>query len=197
MSASSPAVRAIVFAEATSPFKITVAAADAECAMHNYTTQDGGVSWTQEPGAVDEWYIDPRTGDVVSPSGATETGCKSVTALATVSSTTAKVFCANGRIRSTSDGGALWVDTGELPDASAVRFTGALTGYAIVSESTCRSRAYSTVNGGAVWSPQGCVVAEQEIPALGGTDKRLVAGWSGGVRLSRNDGTTWKPPTGQ
>ena len=197
VSASSPAVRAIAFAEVTSSSTITVAGADAECAVHSYTTDDGGATWTQDPGPVEEWYVDPKTGTVVSPTGATDSGCKSVVEFATVSATIAKAVCANGTIRGTSDGGSLWVDTGKLPEASAVRFTSGQTGYALVVEAQCRSRVYTTVDGGTVWTPLGCVVADQEIPALAGTKKGLVAGGSAGVHLSRDGGTTWKPPTKQ
>jgi hypothetical protein len=62
-----------------------------------------------------------------------------------------------------------------------------------VSGSECKSRIYTTINGGLTWTPQGCVIKEFAIPALTGTDSRLVAGGSGGVRLSTDAGRTWKP----
>jgi len=193
VSASSPKVRAIVYAEASSPLKLTVAAADASCDVHRYTTSDGGVTWTQEDGGIDEWYVDPKSGGVVSPTGPTEAGCNGIVSLAPVKKSTAKVFCADGSIRGTADRGATWAASGQLADVTAAVFTGPQTGYAAVLGSECKSKIYTTINGGLTWTPQGCVIEEFAIPALTGTDRRLVAGGTGGVRLSADGGRTWKP----
>jgi len=193
--ATAPAIQAIVAATATSPIKLTVAGADEKCGIHRYTTDDGGQTWNEESGAVEEWYIDPRSGDVVSPTGPTDPGCKRVGALAPVSDTAAKVFCSGGAVRSTSDGGELWAKAGQLKRVAAAVFTGPLTGYAIVSEPGCMSRIQTTVDGGLTWTPVGCVVDDVAIPGLSGTDKLLVAGGPDGVRLSTNGGKKWKPPT--
>ena len=193
VSAASPKVRAIVFAEASSKLKMTVAAADAICDVHRYTTTDGGVTWTQEDGAVEEWYVDPKSGGVVSPMGPTDAGCTDVVSLAPVKKSTAKVFCADGTIRGTTDRGVTWADAGALPDVTAAVFTGPQTGYAAVSGSKCKSRIYATINGGLTWTPVGCVIEKFAIPALTGIDSRLVAGGAGGVRLSTDAGRTWKP----
>ena len=85
--ATAPAIQAIVAATATSPLKMTVAGADEKCDIHRYTTDDGGQTWDAESGAVEEWYVDPSSGDVVSPTGPTDPGCKRVGALAAVSDT--------------------------------------------------------------------------------------------------------------
>jgi hypothetical protein len=193
VSAASPKVRAIVFAEAGSPLRMTVAAADTNCEVHRYSTTDGGVTWTQKDGMVGEWYVDPKTGGVVSPTGPTDVGCSGIVSLAPVKKSTAKAFCADGTIRGTVNRGATWVPSGQLPDVTAAVFTGAQTGYAAVSGAQCKSRIYTTVNGGLTWTPQGCVIKKFALPALSGTDARLVAGGSGGVRLSTNAGRTWKP----
>jgi photosystem II stability/assembly factor-like uncharacterized protein len=107
----------------------------------------------------------------------------------------AKVMCADGAIRSTTDGGATWTDVGRLPDASVAYFTGDRTGYAAVAKPDCKSRIHVTIDGGATWAPRGCVVKDFVLPGLSGTDKRLVAGGRGGIRLSKDSGATWKPPT--
>jgi len=192
---TSPVIQAIVAATATSPLKLTIAGADEECIIHRYTTDDGGQTWNEESGAVDEWYIDPRSGDVVSPRGPTDPGCKRVGALAPVSDTAAKVFCSGGVVRSTSDGGVRWTQAGRLKRVAAAVFTDAQTGYAAVSEPGCLSRIHVTVDGGFTWSPRGCVIEEFAIPGLTGTDELLVAGGPVGVRLSTNGGKKWKPPT--
>lgn len=193
VSASSPKVRAIVFAEASSRLTMTVAAADAKCDVHRYTTTDGGVTWTQENGAVGEWYVDPKTGGVVSPTGPTDAGCTGIVSLAPVKKSTAKAFCADGTIRSTTDRGATWVASGQLTDVSAAVFTGPQTGYAAVAKPACKSRIHATANGGLTWTPVGCVIEEFVIPALTGTAERLVAGGEGGVRLSTDGGRSWRP----
>ena len=197
VSAASPKVRAIVFAEATSPLKLTVGAADAECAVHPYETTDGGVTWTKKPGTVKEWYVDPKTGGVVAPAGPRDAGCAGagIVSLAPVTKSTAKVFCADGAIRATSDRGATWADAGQLADVTAAIFTGPNTGYALAAESGCKSRMFVTVTGGTAWAPRGCVIKEFMIPGLTGTDARLVAGGAGGMRLSTDGGATWKSST--
>jgi hypothetical protein len=192
---SSPAIQAIVAATATSPTKLTVTGADDKCDVHHYTTDDGGQTWTQEERAVAEWYIDPLSGGVVSPTGPTDPQCKRLGVLAPVSDTVAKVFCAGGSVRSTSDGGALWTEVGQLEKVAGAIFTSPRTGYAEVSEPTCDSRIQATVDGGVTWVPKGCILKDQLLPGFSGTPKRLVAGGPGGSRISTNDGATWKPPT--
>lgn len=192
---SAPAIRAIVGVTATSPARLTVTGADEKCAVHHYTTDDGGQTWSQEERPVEEWYIDPRSAGVVSPKGPTDPGCKNVGVLAPVSAKAAKVFCTGGPIRSTSNGGERWTDAGQLKDVAGAVFTGPLTGYAEVSEPTCDSRIQVTVDGGLTWTPKGCILKDQLLPGFSGTKKRLVAGGPAGTRISTNDGATWKPPT--
>jgi hypothetical protein len=196
VSAASPAVRAIVFAEASSPATLSVGAADTKCKVHRYTTTDGGGTWKQESGPLNEWYLDPKSGFVFSPTAPTDSGCKKkgVAQLAPITKKTAKVFCASGTIRGTIDGGQTWTTAGKLKNTSAVVFTGAQTGYAAVADADCKSRIYSTVNGGLTWTPRGCILKEFVVPGLTGTAKRLVAGGSSGSRLSTDDGATWKVP---
>ena len=193
--ATAPAIQAIVAATATSPIKLTVAGADEKCDVHRYTTDDGGQTWTQEEAAVEEWYIDPRSGGVVSPTGPTDAGCKRVAAVAPVSATAAKVFCSGGAIRSTTDGGSLWTVVGQLEDVAGAVFTSAMTGFAEVSKAGCKSRVQATVDGGVTWEPKGCIVNDQVIPGFSGTEKRLVADGPGGTLISTDDGATWEPPT--
>jgi hypothetical protein len=195
ISASSPNVRAIVFAEASSEATMSVGAADTKCKVHRYSTTDGGGTWKRDPGRLTEWYLDPKSGWVFSPTAPTDAGCKKgVAHLAPVTKMTAKVFCASGVIRSTSDGGLAWTTVGKLKDTSAAVFTGAQTGYALVADTDCKSRTYSTVNGGLTWTPRGCIVKQYVVPGLSGTAKRLVAGGASGARLSTDDGDTWKVP---
>ena len=195
VSASSPQVRAIAFAEAGSRLALNVAAADENCDVRRYSTSDGGLSWTQKDGEIGQWYIDPKSGGVISPTGPTDAGCSGILSLAPVKKSTAKVFCEDGTIRGTIDRGATWVPSGQLANVTAAVFTGPQTGYASVSGPKCKSRIYATINGGLTWTPQGCVSEEFAIPALTGTNRRLVAGGSGGARLSADRGRTWKPPT--
>jgi hypothetical protein len=193
--ASSPAIQAIVAVTATSPTTLTVTGADEKCDVHHYLTDDGGQTWTQDKRAVQEWYIDPLSGGVVSPTGLTDTRCKKIGVLAPVSDTVATVFCAGGSVRRTSDGGALWAEVGQLEDVAGAVFTSPRKGYAEVSEPACDSRVHATVDGGATWVPKGCILSDQLLPGFGGTAKRLVAGGPSGTRISTDDGETWEPPT--
>ncbi len=193
--ATAPVIRAIVAATATSPTQLTVAGADETCDVHRFTTDDGGQTWMQEAGAVQEWYIDPRSGGVVSPTGPTDPGCRRVGALAPVSARVAQVFCSGGAIRTTKDGGSGWTVVGRLEDVAGAVFTSATTGFAEVSKDGCKSRVQATVDGGATWVPKGCIVDDQLVPGFSGTEKRLVASGPGGTRVSTDDGATWKAPT--
>lgn len=192
---SSPAIQAIVATKAISPTKVTVTGADERCDVAHYTTDDGGQTWTQEKRAVEEWYVDPLNGGVVSPTGPSDPQCRKVGALAPVSPTAAKVFCAGGVIRATNDGGALWTKVGQLNDVAGAVFTSPLIGYAEVSDPTCDSRIQATVDGGVTWVPKGCISKDQLLPGFAGTRARLVAGGPRGTRISTDDGATWEPPT--
>jgi len=192
---SSPAIQAIVAVTATSPAKLTVTGADEKCDVHHYTTDDGGQTWTQEKRAVEEWYIDPLSGGVVSPTGLTDTRCKKIGVLAPLSDTVATVFCAGGSVRRTGDGGALWTEVGQLEDVAGAVFTSPRKGFAEVSEPACDSRIQATVDGGATWVAKGCILSDQLLPGFAGTGKRLVAGGPSGTRISTDDGKTWEPPT--
>lgn len=194
VSASSPTVRAIVYADAASPAEMTVGAADDDCEVHPYTTTDGGGTWQQGSGPLQEWHIDPATGGIVSPTGPTDSGCKSLAAMAPVSKTAARAFCTGGTVRGTSSGGAQWTDLGQLPDVTAAAFSGPRTGFAAVAERQCKSRIHATADGGLTWRPVGCVADEFVIQGLSANDRRLVGGGAGGVRVSPDDGRTWKAP---
>lgn len=195
ISAASPAVRAIVWARATSELKLRVAAADAECKVREYTTADGGATWEQEAGGVARWYKDPKTEGVIAPTGPVDPGCDGVVSIMPLTRKSAKVACVGGIFRTTRDGGATWIDVGRLPDTSVAVFTRPLIGYAAVAERTCKSRIHATVDGGRTWTPRGCVHEEFILPGLTGTEKRLVAGGTAGMRLSTDGGATWKIPT--
>ncbi len=195
ISAASPAVQAIAWARATSPVKIRVIAADTECVAHEYLTTDGGATWTREPGGVEKWFKDPNTEGVAAPSGPVDSGCTGVVSVMPITKKSAKVFCADGAIRATIDGGATWTDVGALPGTSVAIFTSAQTGYAAVSMPKCKSRIHVTVNGGLTWTPRGCVHEQFVLPGLTGSDALLVAGGTAGMRISKNGGATWKPPT--
>ena len=134
-----------------------------------------------------------RSGGAVSPKGAVDPGCRPVQ-LVRISDSTAKVFCPDGTIRTTSDGGATWLDVGVLKKVSSAVFTGPSVGFASTERPACKSRIQSTVDGGLTWTPRGCVEKMLSIPAFTATKKRLTAGGLGGVRLSGDGGATWKPP---
>lgn len=191
VSGSSPAVQAISWAQATSLADIEVAAADSKCHLHMYSTKDSGLSW-QQSDKVDVWYKDPLTEGVVAPSGPVDAGCKQgVVSVMPITKKKAKVVCAKGTFRTTTDGGTTWLSAGRLPGTSVAAFTGPMTGYASVAEAKCKSRIYATVDGGLTWLPKGCVAREFIMPALSGTEKRLVTGGSAGTLISTDGGASW------
>lgn len=193
--ASSPTVRAVVFAEASSRSTMVVDAADAECGLNRYKTVDGGATWQKKSGSgTSEWHRDPKSAAVVAPAGPTDVGCAEPVSLAAVTKKTAKVFCGDGSIRETTSAGATWADAGELQGVTAAVFTSATTGYASVQEAGCESRVFVTTNGGLTWEKRGCVLPDFDIPAMSGTDKWLIAGGTGGPKISTNQGLTWKAP---
>jgi hypothetical protein len=195
VSASSPSVMAIAWARATSRFGVEVAAADSKCNVHMYSTTDAGATW-EKTDNVDVWYEDPKTGGVVAPTGTVDAGCKDVVSIMPgTKAKNAKVACADGAFRTTSDGGVTWTDAGRLPGTSVAVFTGPMTGFASVAENKCKSRIHATVDGGLTWVPKGCVHKDFVIPGLTGTNKRLVAGGSAGTRVSTDDGRSWEVPT--
>jgi hypothetical protein len=144
---------------------------------------------------VEQWYIDPKSGSVVSPTGAANPGCQPVIALVPVTKSIAKVFCGDGTIRATNDAGTSWLDAGRLGKVTSAVFTGALVGYASTERPGCKSRIQATVDGGLTWTPRGCIVETVAVPAFTGREKQLIAGGPGGVRVSSDGGSTWTPPT--
>lgn len=196
VSAASPAVHAIVWAQATTPLKLTVVASDSECNVHGYSTDDSGATWHQTSGKVARWYRDPATDGVVSPTSPVDVGCTGlVVSIMPLTKKHAKVVCGDGAIRTTNDGGSSWADVGKLPGTTVAVFTGPLTGYASVSKGACKSRIHATTDGGTTWLARGCVHKRFILPGLSGTEKRLVAGGTTGMRVSTDGGHTWKPPS--
>ena len=97
--------------------------ADASCAAQLRTTSDGGVSWA--PGGTVEhaWFRDPVNPKVVwspGPFMSQPCGGRSVLDLAVPAAGSARVLCANGLVRSTTDNGLAWITLGAVDGAVAL-----------------------------------------------------------------------------
>ena len=86
------------------------------------TTNSGGV-WGSTSTVGSAWFRDPKDPRAVqAPGSATAKPCggPDVLDLAVLSSTTARVLCADGLVRETTDTGSSWADSGQVSGAVAL-----------------------------------------------------------------------------
>jgi hypothetical protein len=102
--------------------------ADASCAAELKNTSDGGGTWASGSALGSAWFRDPKNPAVVrSPGPATSSPCgeHAVLDLAVISVGSAQVLCADGLVRSTTNTGATWTDSGKANGAVALAVTSA------------------------------------------------------------------------
>jgi hypothetical protein len=101
-----------------------IVGADASCAAELRTTGDGGGTWTPGGDVGRAWFRDPKDPHVVRAPGSAESrpcGRKTVLDLAVLTAAgSARVLCANGLVRSTTDNGSVWTDAGSVDGAVAL-----------------------------------------------------------------------------
>src|SRR5450631_233391 len=101
-----------------------IVGADASCAAELRSTSDGGGTWTPGGDVGRAWFRDPKDSNVVrAPGSAVSRPCgkKTVLDLAVVSAAgSARVLCADGLVRSTTDNGSVWTDAGTVDGAVAL-----------------------------------------------------------------------------
>jgi hypothetical protein len=100
-----------------------VVGADSTCAAALKNTSDAGASWASGSAVGGAWFRDPKSPVTVrSPGPASSAPCgpRAVLDLAVQSLGSARVLCADGLLRSTTDTGASWTDSGKASGAVAL-----------------------------------------------------------------------------
>lgn len=97
--------------------------ADTSCAAELKNTRDGGSTWSSGDSVNLAWFRDPKDSQVVRSPGSAKSvpcGTNAVLDLAVLTAGSARVLCADGVVRSTTNNGALWTDLGKVAGAVAL-----------------------------------------------------------------------------
>jgi hypothetical protein len=100
-----------------------VIGADSSCSAELKSTSDGGGTWASNSAVGSAWFRDlgnPKAVRAPGPSTSQPCGQHAVLDLAVVSVSSARVLCADGRVRSTTDTGSSWTDSGKVTGAVAL-----------------------------------------------------------------------------
>jgi photosystem II stability/assembly factor-like uncharacterized protein len=113
-----------------------VVGANASCAPELENTSDGGVTWVSANTVGSAWFRHPTDpGAVRAPGPSTSHPCGkgAVLDLAVLSTGSARVLCADGLVRSTTDTGSSWTDVGTVAGAVALAVPSANPGRTYVA----------------------------------------------------------------
>jgi hypothetical protein len=117
-------VRRIVRVKPADNRSAFIVGADAACAAALRNTTDGGGTWAAGGDVGRAWFRDPKDSLVVrAPGSATSRPCGKETVLDLAVLTapgSARVLCADGLVRSTTDNGSVWTDAGKVDGAVAL-----------------------------------------------------------------------------
>jgi len=116
-------LRTIVRVRPTDGQAAFVVGADVRCLAELKSTTDGGAAWASTSPVGGAWFRDPKNPQVVWAPGASRSQpCAglAVLDLAVVSQSSARVLCADGLVRSTTNAGSSWHDSGEVTGAVAL-----------------------------------------------------------------------------
>jgi hypothetical protein len=97
-----------------------VVGAGSSCEADLRSTIDRGGTWGSTSTVGSAWFRDPKNLTVVNAPGASTAqpcGERAVLDLAVVSHSTARVLCADGRVRSTTNTASSWTDVGQVTGA--------------------------------------------------------------------------------
>ena len=100
-----------------------VIGAGSSCVAELKNTSDGGGTWGSASTVGSAWFRDPRNPRVVGapgPSTSQPCGERAVLDLAVISTGTARVLCADGLVRSTTNSASSWTDSGRVTGAVAL-----------------------------------------------------------------------------
>lgn len=116
-------LRTIVRVRPTGHRVAFVIGADSPCTAALRNTIDGGATWASTIDVGDAWFRDPKSPNVVAgPGRSTSRPCagQAVVDLAALSPRSARVLCADGLVRSTTNTGSAWTDSGKAIGAVAL-----------------------------------------------------------------------------
>ncbi|HZJ04117.1 MAG TPA: hypothetical protein VFD59_01445 [Nocardioidaceae bacterium] len=116
-------LRTIVRVRPTDSQAAFVVGAGSRCAAELQSTTDGGATWGSTSAVGDAWFRDPKNPKLVAAPGQSTSqpcGTRAVLDLAVLSTSDARVLCADGLVRSTANSGSSWTDSGKITGAVAL-----------------------------------------------------------------------------
>ena len=116
-------LRTIVRIRPTDGQAAFVIGADSSCVAQLKDTTDGGGAWGSTSNVGLAWFRDPKNPSAVgAPGSSTSLPCgeRPVLDLTVISTGSARVLCADGLVRATTDTGSSWTDLGEATGAVAL-----------------------------------------------------------------------------
>jgi len=105
-----------------------VVGADSTCAAELKNTSDAGATWASGSAVGSAWFRDPKNPVTVrspGPASSAPCGLQEVLDLAVQSVGSARVLCADGLVRSTTNTGGSWTDSGKASGAVALAVSSA------------------------------------------------------------------------
>lgn len=116
-------LRTIVRVRPTDGQAAFIVGAGSSCAAELQSTSDGGATWGWGSAVGSAWFRDPENPRAVRAPGASTSqpcGKSAVLDLAVLSPDAARVLCADGLVRSTTNVGSSWTDSGKANGAVAL-----------------------------------------------------------------------------
>jgi photosystem II stability/assembly factor-like uncharacterized protein len=167
---------------------------DDTCTPSIWHWDGAGSGWSQSPGSAGAWHMVPAAGSfsVHAPTGRVGVDC-SVASLSPIDGQTARVLCATGMVLGTADDGNSWVNLGQLDAAQVMDYDSTASGVALGSTPSCDVQAFTTSDGGSVWTRTDCLQGAHA-QALAYHDGSAIALVDDAVLISGDGGQTWSAP---
>jgi photosystem II stability/assembly factor-like uncharacterized protein len=167
---------------------------DDTCTPSTWHWDGAGSGWSLSPGSAGAWHMVPSVGSfsVHAPTGRVGVDC-SVASLSPIDGQTARVLCASGMVLGTADSGSSWVNLGHLDAAQVMDYDSTASGVALGSTPSCDVQAFTTSDGGSVWTRTDCLQGAhaQALAYHAGSAIALV---DDAVLISSDGGQTWSAP---